>query len=186
MHVHNVPTTFQVMHHLRALVELHQCTNFRVAPSKFPEVKKRCLLPMYVQCAIVHSARAMHMHYATHHQMQCTIELRTLNFISVPNLVLLAQNFLEPEDGITVHMLRSTFPIVGPHLLKIVNHCITKCDLPDQWKAATVTALHKNGDTSDPNNYRPMSVIPVVAKLCERVVCTQLMTYLTAYNVQSV
>ena len=59
----------------------------------------------------------------------------------------------------------------------------TKCDLLDQWKAATVTALHKNGDTSDPNNYRPISVIPVVAKICERVVCTQLMTYLTAYNV---
>ena len=39
----------------------------------------------------------MHVHYATH-QMQCTIELRTLNFISVPNLVSLAQNFLEPED----------------------------------------------------------------------------------------
>ena len=38
------------------------------------------------------------MHYATHHQMQCTIELRTLSFISVPNLVSLAQNFLEPED----------------------------------------------------------------------------------------
>ena len=40
----------------------------------------------------------MHVHYATHHQMQCTIELRSLNFISVPNLVSLAQNFLEPED----------------------------------------------------------------------------------------
>ena len=46
----------------------------------------------------VHSARALHVHYVTHHQMQCTIELRTLNFISVPNLVSLAQNFLEPED----------------------------------------------------------------------------------------
>ena len=47
---------------------------------------------------IVHSARDMYVHYATHHQMQCTIELRTLNFISVPNFVSLAQNFLEPED----------------------------------------------------------------------------------------
>ena len=46
----------------------------------------------------VHSARAMHVHYTTHHQKQCTIELRTLSFISVPNLVSLAQNFLEPED----------------------------------------------------------------------------------------
>ena len=84
-------------HHRRAIVELYQCTKFRVTPPKFPEVKKRCLLPM---CIVhnVHSALAMHVHYATHHKMQCTIELRTLSFISVPNLVSLAQNFLESED----------------------------------------------------------------------------------------
>ena len=46
----------------------------------------------------VHSARAMHVHYATYHQMQCTIELRTLNSSGVPNLVSLVQNFLELED----------------------------------------------------------------------------------------
>ena len=46
----------------------------------------------------VHDARNMHVHYAPHNQMQCTIEVCTLNSISVPNLVSLAQNFLEPED----------------------------------------------------------------------------------------
>ena len=30
--------------------------------------------------------------------MACTIELRLSNSISVPNLVSIAQNFLEPED----------------------------------------------------------------------------------------
>ena len=30
-------------------------------------------------------ARAVHVHYAPHHQMQCTVESCTLNFISVPN-----------------------------------------------------------------------------------------------------
>ena len=34
-------------------------------------------------------------------------------------------------DGVTVQMLRCTFPVVGPHLLRFVNHCITRCDLPD-------------------------------------------------------
>ena len=57
------------------------------------------------------------------------------------------------------------------------------CDLPQQWKAATVTALHKKGDVGDPNNYRPISVLPVVAKLCERVVCTQLISYLTQHHI---
>ena len=46
----------------------------------------------------MHSARAAHVHYATHHEMACTIEVRSLNSISVPNLVSISQSFLEPED----------------------------------------------------------------------------------------
>ena len=85
-------TTFQVVHHRRALVKLYQCTKFRVASSKFPESKGAYAI-MHV-----HSAHAVHVHYAPHHQMQCTIESCTLNSTSVPNLVSPAQNFLEPED----------------------------------------------------------------------------------------
>ena len=46
----------------------------------------------------MHSARAAHVHYAPHHEMACTIEVRSLNSISVPNLVSISQSFLEPED----------------------------------------------------------------------------------------
>ena len=46
----------------------------------------------------VNSARPVQVDYAPNHQMQCAIELRTLNSTSAPNLVSLAQNFLEPED----------------------------------------------------------------------------------------
>ena len=55
----------------------------------FPKAK----LPIHM-----HIARAAHVHYTAHHEMACTFELRLLNSISVPNLVSLAQNFLEPED----------------------------------------------------------------------------------------
>ena len=84
-------------------------------------------------------------------------------------------------DGITIKMLKTTFAVVGPHLLHIVNSCITNCDMPLQWKASVITPLYKKGDRSDPSNYRPISIIPVVAKLCERVICTQLMVYLTSH-----
>lgn len=85
-------------------------------------------------------------------------------------------------DGITMEMLRTTFPVVGPHLLKLVNTCIVQCALPRDWKVATVVPLHKKGDQSDPNNYRPISILPVVSKLCERTVCMQLMSYLSEHH----
>ena len=46
----------------------------------------------------MHSARAAHVHYAPHHEMACTIEVRSLNSVSVPNLVSISQSILEPED----------------------------------------------------------------------------------------
>ena len=75
----------QVMHHRISLVERYQCTKLRVASSKFPEGEGGC-------------ANAVHVHYAPNHQMACAIELRSLNSISVPNLVSIAQKFLKPED----------------------------------------------------------------------------------------
>ena len=87
------------------------------------------------------------------------------------------------EDGITVGMLRMTFEVTGPHLLNVVNSSIVSGLLPPVWKMATVVPIHKSGSTEDPNNYRPVSILPTVAKLVESVVCVQLMTYLLSHNI---
>ena len=75
-----------------------------------------------------------------------------------------------------------TFAVTGTPLLHLVNSCVTRCDMPAAWKLADVTPLHKKGDRCDPSNYRPISIIPAVAKLCEEVVCSQLMTYLERHS----
>ena len=57
------------------------------------------------------------------------------------------------------------------------------CIFPDEWKSARVTPLYKNsGKRSDPTNYRPISVIPVVTKVFERIIYDQLYHYLTKNN----
>ena len=43
--------------------------------------------------------------------------------------------------------------------------------------------IFKSGCPDNANNYRPVSIIPTVAKLAERVVCTQLMRYLMSHGV---
>ena len=87
------------------------------------------------------------------------------------------------EDGITVGMLRMTFEVTGPHLLNVVNSSIVSGLLPPVWKMATVVPIHKSGSTEDPNNYRPVSILPTVAKLVESVMCVQLMSYLLSHNI---
>ena len=85
------------------------------------------------------------------------------------------------DDGITIAMIRMTFPVIGPHLLHIVNESIVSGTLPDEWKVAKVLPLHKASSLVDPNNYRPISIIPTVAKVTERVICNQLMSYLLGH-----
>ena len=48
----------------------------------------------------------------------------------------------------------------------------------DLWKVARVTPLHKCDDKLQVENYRPMSVLPVLSKVVERVVHSQLNAHL--------
>ena len=51
---------------------------------------------------------------------------------------------------------------------------------PSDWKLAEVSPFFKNGSKSksDLNNYRPISVIPTVAKIFEQIIYDQLYQYL--------
>ncbi|CAM9944976.1 unnamed protein product, partial [Heterosigma akashiwo] len=49
---------------------------------------------------------------------------------------------------------------------------------PDSWKVARVTPVYKKGDATDPKNYRPVSVLPTLAATFERVLMSQLSSFL--------
>ena len=94
-------------------------------------------------------------------------------------------------DSITVvdcNAIRSRYakddlPCSRTTSVRVVNSSVIKNGVPVQWKSATVIPLYKKGDRGDRNNYRPISILPVVAKLCECIVCTQLTEYLTTHNI---
>jgi hypothetical protein len=48
---------------------------------------------------------------------------------------------------------------------------------PDQLKQAQVVALHKKNNALDKSNYRPVSILPVIAKFFERAIHEQLTEY---------
>ena len=50
---------------------------------------------------------------------------------------------------------------------------------PEVWKTAEITPIPKQGNHELPNNNRPISLLPALSKLCERVAYNQFVTYLT-------
>ena len=83
-------------------------------------------------------------------------------------------------DTVSARLLRECFDLISDSLALIFNRSIETSIFPDEWKSARITPLYKKcGNRSDPSNYRPISIIPVVAKVFERIVYDQLYRYLT-------
>ena len=54
------------------------------------------------------------------------------------------------------------------------------------WKAAFVLPLHKGGDSSNLDNYRPISRLPCLAKILESLINKQLQSFLSENNLLSI
>ena len=53
-------------------------------------------------------------------------------------------------------------------LTVLYNRCFEEGKIPDIWKTANITPIHKKGSTTDASNYRPISLTSVVCKLYEK------------------
>ena len=89
------------------------------------------------------------------------------------------------DDGICIRVLKFAFNTIGHVLLHIINLCITTSDIPVLWKHSIVHPIFKSGDPSDPSNFRPISILPVISKIVERAVQRQLYYYLSANHLLS-
>ena len=81
-------------------------------------------------------------------------------------------------DMIPSKLLKMAVSIVAPSLTAIFTKSILTGIYPTEWKTTRVTPVFKNGVKSNLNNYRPISVIPVVSKVFEKIVYDQLYQYL--------
>ena len=64
---------------------------------------------------------------------------------------------------------------------RLVNLSITSGIFPDSWKCAVVTPTK---DSAELTNFRPISVLPVLSKILERVVYNQLASSVVSYFLQ--
>ena len=85
-------------------------------------------------------------------------------------------------DTISCRLLKEAAPIIASSLVSIINKSIDTGIFPLNWKIAKVFPLFKANDRTNPQNYRPISVLPVISKICERLVYDQLYSYLTEHD----
>ncbi len=89
------------------------------------------------------------------------------------------------SDGISLQHIRDSLPVIDHYLTTIINTSIVTGNFPSAWKHATVTSIFKSSDRNDVNNYRSISLLPVLSNVLEKIVVQQLSAFLESNQILS-
>lgn len=74
-------------------------------------------------------------------------------------------------------------PQILPYLTHIINHCLEFGVFPDNWKRAIIYPIPKIKNPFEFKDLRPISVLPTLSKLLERVVEQQIREHISQFDI---
>ena len=110
----------------------------------------------------------------------CSFEFECVGVSEVEKVMQnLASKNSSGHDGISARFLKKILSIITPPLTHIVNQSLCTGIFPDRLKIAKVVPLSKKGDQHLLDNHRPISLLPVICKVFDKIVYNQLFKYFT-------
>ena len=96
-------------------------------------------------------------------------------------------NKLKPKtssgvDNISTILLKLSKELLIKPIATIINQSLTSGIFPNKLKVAKVLPIYKKEDPKLFNNYRPISLLPAISKVFEKVAHIQLTNYMTSNN----
>lgn len=86
-------------------------------------------------------------------------------------------------DNINTNILKIVSKKISYPLTHIINQSLENGIFPDRLKLSVVKPLHKGGNETDMNNYRPIALIPVIAKIFEKVMAKRIQSFIKQNNI---
>ena len=90
------------------------------------------------------------------------------------------------EDGLPVQFFRACPSGMARLIVLLFNMSIRSAIFPVLWKRAIVTPVQNSLKSAALTNFRPISVLPVMSKLFERVVYDRLLAYINDFDLLSI
>ena len=110
---------------------------------------------------------------------ECTFTFRPVTPKEIGDIIAGLKNTKSTGiDFINTWVIKLIAEEVVPALTHIVNLSILQAEFPQSWKQSKVVPLLKKGDPILPQNYRPVSLLPIFSKVLERAVFLQVVSYL--------
>ena len=94
----------------------------------------------------------------------------------------LKQSGTRDLDGLDTKILKLAAPLIADTLTYVYNLCIIKNTFLFAFFKAKVIPVYKSGNSADPSNYRPISIVSVLSKPPEKHINKHLLVHLNSYN----
>ena len=90
-------------------------------------------------------------------------------------------NKAKGPDGISAKFVKMSASVIDCHLANIINHDISNNNYSEHAKTATVRPIFKKDDRTKIKNYRPVSLLNIFSKICERFLHENLTDYVNSF-----
>ena len=80
--------------------------------------------------------------------------------------------------SIPVKILSEHSGLFTPMLHFFINESVNTSNFPNELKKEDITSLFKNDDAFAKKNYRPITVLPAMSKIYERIISSQIICYI--------
>jgi exonuclease III len=82
------------------------------------------------------------------------------------------------NDNISMKLLKEIMPLIIMPIIHLFNLSLKTGYIPDNYKCAKIIPIYKAGEKDRFDNYRPISILPALSKLLEKIVAFQMIRYL--------
>ena len=86
-------------------------------------------------------------------------------------------------DTISSYFLKVASLMIIPYLMHLFNVCFNNGLFPEVLKVSKVIPIYKSGDKTKVNNYRPISLLPSLSKVMEKLLVVRLTSFLNASGI---
>lgn len=100
-------------------------------------------------------------------------------FAEVSHLLMSLPNKSSSLYEVPTSIFKKLKNTISQAISDLFNDSCREGSFPDNLKSARITPIHKNGDRKSVNNYRPISTLPLLSKIFEKLMYSRLYSFLS-------
>ena len=113
-----------------------------------------------------------------------TIYFQEPSLCEIGNIIISLKNSKScGHDNIPTIFIKQINNNLTRAITKLFTESLTTSIYPNCLKIAKVISLHKGGSKDIPNNYRPISILPIINKIFEKIIYNRLISFFNKQNI---